>query len=191
MSLPAFALALFLLLLTPGPTNTLLAVAGATSGARRSLPLIGAELAGYLTTVVPLVAFAGPFLERHPAVATAIKLGSAAWVLWLAARLWTRPPNLAAEAFVTGRRVYLTTVLNPKGLIIGLALIPPVAFLQALPFLVALSICVAGVAGLWLTLGASAIRGLGNRHPVLVGRVAAGFLAFFAVSLAGRSLGWM
>jgi len=40
-----FALAVLTILGTPGPTNTLLATAGATGGLRRSLPLVPAEAA--------------------------------------------------------------------------------------------------------------------------------------------------
>ena len=43
-----FVLAAMLLLGTPGPTNTLLWVSAATTGTRRSLPLLLGELAGSL-----------------------------------------------------------------------------------------------------------------------------------------------
>ncbi|MFY8099268.1 MAG: hypothetical protein ACOVOA_04835, partial [Allorhizobium sp.] len=89
LSLSAFALAVLLLLLTPGPTNTLLAVSGAARGLKASLPLIGAELGGYLTTIVPLVFLAAPLLADQPVAAVVIKLASTLWVLLLAARLWT------------------------------------------------------------------------------------------------------
>ncbi len=48
MSLEELVLALLVLLLTPGPTNTLMALAGAERGWTRALRLIPAELAGYL-----------------------------------------------------------------------------------------------------------------------------------------------
>lgn len=189
MTLAAFTLALAVLLLTPGPTNTLLAVAGASQGFRRSLPLMGAEIAGYLTTIVPLVTFAGPFLESQPLIANAVKLASAAFVLYLAIRLWTAPAPDAARTCIEGRCVYVTTVTNPKALIIGLALIPAGPFAETLPYLAVLSLTILVVASIWLLIGAAVIRAVSLRHPALVGRVAAGFLLFFAVSLAGRAAG--
>lgn len=46
-----FAFAVIAILATPGPTNALLATAGAANGLRRSLPLVPAELAGYLIAI--------------------------------------------------------------------------------------------------------------------------------------------
>ena len=48
-----FVFAILALLLTPGPTNTLLTVGAAARGWRASLPLLFGELAGYLVVVVP------------------------------------------------------------------------------------------------------------------------------------------
>lgn len=124
MSLPAFALAVFLLLLTPGPTNTLLAISGAARGLKASLPLIGAELGGYLTTILPLVFLAAPMLADEPVAALVIKLASTLWMLMLAARLWNRPPSTSEPGAITVLSVYCTTVLNPKALIVAVALIP-------------------------------------------------------------------
>ncbi|KPF58987.1 hypothetical protein [Rhizobium sp. AAP116] len=197
MSLSAFAFAVLLLLLTPGPTNTLLAVSGATRGLKASLPLIGAECAGYLTAIVPLVFLAAPLLIDQPAAALGIKLASTLWVLLLAARLWIRPPSANAQAGTTVVAVYATTVLNPKALIIGLALIPAAgtgsleALLRPLSYLAVFSLLVVIVATCWLSAGAAILRRLATTNPLLFGRVAASCLAVFALSLAGRAIGWI
>lgn len=195
MSLSAFAIAVLLLLLTPGPTNTLLAVSGASRGLKASLPLIAAELAGYLTTILPLVFLAAPLLSDQPLVALGVKLASSAWVLLLAVRLWTRPPAICATGGINGACVYCTTVLNPKGLIIGLALIPSAslssfeALSTPLAYLGVFALLVMIVATGWLSVGAAILRGVATARPRLVGRVAASFLVLFAVSLAGRAVG--
>ncbi|MBC2771348.1 hypothetical protein H6M51_00645 [Rhizobium sp. AQ_MP] len=197
MSWSAFALAVLLLLLTPGPTNTLLAVSGATRGLKASLPLIGAELGGYLTTILPLVFLAAPLLADQPLAALLVKLASTLWVLLLAARLWTRPPSASRPGAVTVASVYCTTVLNPKALIIGLALMPAASLasletlLQPLPYIGVFCLTVVCVATCWLIAGAAILRRVATTSPLLFGRVAASFLVVFAISLAGRAIGWI
>lgn len=197
LSLSAFALAVLILLLTPGPTNTLLAVAGASRGLKASLPLVGAELAGYLTTISTLVFVAAPLLAGQPMAALVVKLASTVWVLLLAIRLWSHPPTAADPSAVTTLGVFATTVLNPKGLIIGLALIPPAfasspeSFAAPLPYLGLFAVLVMLVALSWLTFGAAVLRLVAVANPLLFGRVAASFLILFAASLAGRAIGWI
>jgi len=62
-----FFLGAVAVLATPGPTNTLLATSGAISGFRRSLPLLGGELGGYLLAIVVLLSFIGPIVAAMPA----------------------------------------------------------------------------------------------------------------------------
>lgn len=197
LSLSAFALAVMLLLLTPGPTNTLLAVAGASRGLKASLPLVGAELAGYLTTISTLVFVAAPLLAGHPTATLVVKLASTVWVLLLAIRLWSHPPTAADPGAVDAHSIFVTTLLNPKGLIIGLALIPPAtggmaAGLAApLPYLATFAVLAVVVALTWLALGAAVLHRIASANPLLFGRIAASFLVVFAISLAGRAIGWI
>ncbi|NGO64929.1 hypothetical protein G6N76_14760 [Rhizobium daejeonense] len=191
MSLLAFAAAVLLLLLTPGPTNTLLALSGAVKGVRRSLPLMGGELAGYMTTVIPLVTFAGPWLESQPLAASAVRLCAAAWVLTLAVKLWVMPAQSADGSHIDARAVYWTTVMNPKGLIIGLVLVPPVGFPATFAYLGVFAGLILVVASLWLGFGSAILGLISSRHPALIGRVAAGFLVFFAVALTSQVVGWV
>jgi threonine/homoserine/homoserine lactone efflux protein len=189
LTAPAFIAAVFLLLLTPGPTNTLLAVAGGSAGFRRSLHLIGAEAAGYLLTIVPLATFAGPYLATHPITASAIKLCSAIWVLLLAARLWTISPAGIGAPLVTFRQVFVTTVLNPKALIFGLVLVPHGSLATVLPWLGLFLATVLTVACLWLSSGAALIHRANGEFPPLLRRTAASMLLCFSAGLAGSSFG--
>jgi threonine/homoserine/homoserine lactone efflux protein len=83
MTLIETALIISWTLLTPGPTNTLIALAGAERGWMRALPpLIPAELAGYLLATVPLALLGARLLETRPALKVGITLVAALWVLW-------------------------------------------------------------------------------------------------------------
>jgi threonine/homoserine/homoserine lactone efflux protein len=192
VTISAFTAAVFLLLLTPGPTNTLLAIAGASAGVRRSLPLIGAEAGGYLITITPLVTFAGPYLAAHPLAASVIKLCSALWVLLLAIRFWTAPTATAgtSSSLVTFRQVFVTTVLNPKALIFGLVLVPHGTLATVLPWLGLFVLIVVSAACIWLSIGAAILYPKrSGQFPPLLSRIAAGAMLLFSASLAGSSLG--
>lgn len=186
-----FIFAILALLLTPGPTNTLLTVGAATRGLRASLPLLLGELAGYLAVVVPLATVAAPLLESRPALALALRFAAACWVLFLAIRLWRASSVKTVEdgsSSVTIGQVFLTTVLNPKAPIIGLVIMPHGALAEIAPALGLFSLLVLGAGTSFLILGS-----LVGRAPVLsprlVYRVAAFFLAIFSIGLAGTASG--
>lgn len=184
MALTAFALAVLALLLAPGPTNTLMAVAGAERGVRHVLRLLPAELAGYLTTVLPLVFLGAQVIEAAPALAVVLKLAAAAWVMVLAVRLWRAAPGDAAMGGVGARRVYLTTVLNPKAMVFGLALLPAPHDPEFAIRLGLFCLMVTGAAMLWGCAGALARAGQGGaRRLALVRRLASAWLGFVSVSL--------
>lgn len=192
MSEPTFLLALALLLAVPGPTNMVLAVAGAQRGFRRGLPLVLAVVAGYLLTVSTLLLLAAPFLQAHPPVGRLVSILAAGWVLVLALRLWRRDGRGEAPADLGFAALFTTTLLNPKGLVIGLSLLPPAAAGEGLAAsLAGLAGVVVAVSLLWLGFGAIAMRVLHRRHPLLMARGAAGSLLFFAAGMAGRAVGWM
>jgi threonine/homoserine/homoserine lactone efflux protein len=188
MSLTVFLLSLLALLLSPGPTNTLLAIGGATRGFRRALPLIGAEIAGYLLVITPLALAGRPLIEAHPQVSVAVQLAAAAWVLVLAVRLWADPGGRDGQGLVTFRRVFVTTLLNPKGLVIGLVLLPATTPAGLLPWLGLFVATVLVVASTWIAAGAVMGRATAGRLPPLLRRIAAGYLGFVAAGLAASLL---
>jgi len=117
-----FALAALALLLMPGPTNALLAASGATIGLPGSLRLLLSALAGYAAgiTIVRTVLLA---VGTHGSALAALRAVSAVYLVGLAVRLWREAPS-ADSSPVTIRRVFVTTLLNPKVLIVGLVLMP-------------------------------------------------------------------
>jgi threonine/homoserine/homoserine lactone efflux protein len=182
MTLPETAIAMAALLLTPGPTNTLVALAGAERGFLRALRLIPVELAAYLAAVVPL-ALAGPLIvDRVPGAATVVTASAALWVGILAVRLWRLPAPGAASA-VTAGRVALTTFLNPKALVFGLVILPGGSLA---PRLALFALLVGLVAALWAAIGAGALGPFAR--GALLRRGAAVWLAALSALLAARAL---
>jgi threonine/homoserine/homoserine lactone efflux protein len=118
-----FALAVLAILATPGPTNTLLATGGAARGLRRGLPLVAAEAAGYLLSISLVGFLLRPVVAQAPLLAASLRLAVGAYLILLAARLAT-PRIEAAAAVVDARRVFVTTMLNPKAFVFALAIVP-------------------------------------------------------------------
>ena len=180
-----FLVAVFALLIVPGPTNTLLAASGATVGIRRSLGLILAELAAYMFSIGALIAVLGPVMERHPLVSASAKLCVAAYLLVAAIRFWSRGANGERDA-VSTHRVFTTTLINPKGLIFALVIFPQEALPRA--FVLFALVCVPVAFG-WIALGDRAARlGGGFATPVRVYRITAAAHVLFAGLVARSAL---
>lgn len=181
------ALVLLLLLLTPGPTNSLVLLAGAERGLAGAVRLIPAELAGYLLTVLPLALVGATVLEDQPALRTAVTLAAALWVAVLAARLWRLPAGEPGQHSVGARTLFVTTALNPKALIFGLVLLPST---DRLGWNLALfAALVVAVALFWAGLGAALG---GRRQPralLMLRRLASVFLGMMSLVLALRGVG--
>lgn len=184
MTLAAFFTAILGLLLTPGPTNTLMGLAGASGGLRRVMPLLPAEVLGYLTTILPLAFVGHSLLASYPDAAQAIKLAAAAWVMFLAIRLWGRGSLDHMGGEITGRRVYLTTTLNPKALIVGLVLLPAPDATGFAPRLALFCLTAAVVAMIWGSAGAMTRQGsAGTQRVQVIQRAASVWLAMVSVML--------
>jgi threonine/homoserine/homoserine lactone efflux protein len=183
MTLIELAFALLALLATPGPTNTLLALAGAQA-VRRPLLLPLVELAAYMTTVVPLSIWGQNWLEATPKLRLILTLAAAVWVAVLAVRMWRHATRAEAQGApgVTALQVGVTTLLNPKALVFGLVLIPSGPDVVAGLWLFAALVIVVSLAWLWL--GAR----LAGRYQPLVNRGGAVWLGMLAALLLGRVL---
>ena len=108
------------ILLTPGPTNTLLASAGIQAGVKHSLKLIPAEVIGYLIAITSwgvLLESVSHFIPWLPAI---LKLMSAGFILYLAFKLWmTSSEDIKLDRpLITPKALFLATLLNPKALLL-------------------------------------------------------------------------
>ncbi|TXI04770.1 MAG: hypothetical protein E6Q73_02805 [Pseudorhodobacter sp.] len=176
MTLIELTFALSALLAAPGPTNALLAMAGAQGARGPHLPLL--VLLVYAGVVIPLVFWGA---EGLAGIQEGLTLAASLWVGLLALKLW-RADRFSLTAQVTPLQIALTTAMNPKGLVIGLVILPAAANTPlALALFAAL---VLAVSTLWLRLGGS----LPSRARPLVNRGGALWLGLLATLLLGRAL---
>lgn len=174
-----FFLAVATILATPGPTNTLMATSGATTGIRRSLLLLAAEISGYLIAIVTVHFVLGQIVAAYPAVGIALKIAVATYLVWLAVKLWRRPLVLTAdEHAVTFTNVLVTTLLNPKALIFALTIIPWSSAALAWYF-AGFAATVIAAGGGWIVLG-SVLRGASGTRAGYIPKVASVVLVGFA-----------
>lgn len=179
-SFSGFLSAILLLLVVPGPTNTLLFMSGASAGLLRSTRLLVAEAAGYMSVVLPVAVLAAPLLDGRPEIAAAMKCVAAVWVLHMAFRLWTRGPR-SPSGVISLPTMYVTTLLNPKALIVGLVLMPHGSAAQVAPWAAVFLAALVVVALCWISAGALT-RFVASGRSVLPSlcRVAAACLAVFS-----------
>lgn len=177
MTLIELTFALLALLASPGPTNALLAMAGAQGARGPRLPVL--VLICYATTVLPLTLWGSLWLDRLPDLKQGLTVAAGLWVGVMALKLW-QTDRFSLTAAVSPLQIGLTTLLNPKALVIGLVLLPGAPQIGAGFGLFAA--LVLGVSTLWLRLGAS----LPQRARPMVNRGGAVWLGLLAAVLLGR-----
>lgn len=187
MTIAELGLALAVLLLTPGPTNTLMLMAGAERGWTWAARLIPVEVAAYLAVIVPLALLAQGMAEQLGVVRPVVAVLAGLWVLYLAWAMWGHAPQPGPQGTVTARRLAVTTLLNPKGLIMGLVLLPEAGATPA-AFGV-LVLCIVAVAAIWAGIGCGLPgSGKGAALPPLWRRAASVWLAGLAIFIVAGGI---
>ncbi len=188
------ALGIIVVLITPGPTNTLLAAAGLRQGARRSMPLIGAELAGYLVSISAWGRFLAQAAHTLPWLPTALRIASGLYIAYLAVDMWRAAVALPGSAQRTSgpRALFVATLLNPKALLFAGTIFPSAAFEQVAAYAFAMSLfacLLVPIALAWISFGAALGSGkLRWLDPVKMQRAASIVLGMFSLSLAWAAL---
>ena len=188
---PGFDLAVALLFAVPGPTNALIAVAGARRGARALPALVGAALVGFVAAVAALKWFAGPYVAATPALGLALRalcallLARSAWLLWRSAGA-----GGAARGPTNAAAVLATTLVNPKALIFAFAIFPPLAgAAEAAEVFGRFALLAVVGMTLWELAGAALGRGATARiGAATVDRVGAAILAAFSIVVVAMGL---
>lgn len=118
------------ILLTPGPTNTLLASSGIQVGLRKSLLLIPAEAVGYIIAITAWGMLIGKVSATLPVLPIFLKLLSAGYIVFLAIKLWRTANQEVAlnQPTIRPRELLCATLLNPKALLFASAIFPVAAW---------------------------------------------------------------
>ena len=197
LSTPAIALlalGIIVVLITPGPTNTLLAAAGLRQGARRSLPLIGAELAGYLVSISAWGRFLAHAAHMLPWLPSVLRVASGLYIAYLAVDMWRAAVALpdSVQPANGPRALFVATMLNPKALLFAGTIFPAAAFDNLASYALAMSLfacLLVPIAFAWISFGAALGSGrLKWLDPVKMQRAASIVLGMFSLSLAWAAL---
>ena len=185
-----FILAVLALLATPGPTNTLMAAAGAQRGVGRSLPLLAGELGGYAIAITVWIELVGAAAAAQPLVPVIAKLVAVAFLVWSAWKLWANAGHADLnQRGITLGRVFITTLVNPKALVFAFAIFPHVGFMARLPYAGIFALLVIATAIGWITLGTVAARSsAGLLTSSRIERITAVALVVFAMLLAVQTV---
>lgn len=169
----------------PGPTNSLLFVSGMSRGFRASLNLILAEVGAYLISISSLVLVLEPVTRTYPTVPQLLRVACSIYLIHLAIRLWRSGGQKIQDSHpITVRRVFFTTLMNPKNLIFafGIFPIPSAGSGELLPYLAGFSAICTVVASGWIAAGALIQSNAAKRiHLGWVYRGEAFLLAGFAI----------
>lgn len=184
------------ILLTPGPTNTLLAAAGVHAGLRSAWRLIPAECLGYLiaTTVwgalLRVVVTESPWMVHTIQLASGLYIAKLGWELWAYASL--QPGNRQVPT-IGRKQLLLATLLNPKAVIFALALFPAQTWVSASNYASVMggfALLVVSIGTLWIAFGAVLMGGrIAWLQPRHFQRAAALVLWGFAAWLLCKALG--
>ena len=178
-----FVLTVLTILITPGPTNTLLAIGGASLGLRRGWPLLIGEAIGYGISITTIGAVLRPLLAQSPDAVLVLRVLVSGYLLYLAQHILRGRLVADAGAVITVRRVFVATLLNPKAMVFALVVVPfgaPGVALYMLGFfgvLVPVALC-------WIALGAAVGRAsVGTRYERWILRAGALAITTFAILL--------
>ena len=184
--------ALLLLLLAPGPTNTLLFRAGVLFGYRASWRLALVECLAYLLQV-SVWGVALLYLATYsPWALKLTQLVAACYLLYVSFKLWQRKSgdsDPGRDRF-TGLYFFWLTVMNPKGLLIVSFIAPATTFATLhgyVGFMLTLALVVIPVGAAWIVLG-SRFEGIQKAWltPLKINRVTSVAICCFATIMMGR-----
>ncbi|WP_248752550.1 threonine transporter RhtB [Pseudomonas sp. MWU15-20650] len=184
--------ALVLLLIVPGPTNTLLMRAGVLFGFAASWRMAFIECLAYLFQVSVWGAALIYLSFWSPWALKATQLAAVCYLLKLAYTLWQRKNSVVEPGsdHFSSVHFFWLTVMNPKGLLIVSFIAPASAFttLQGYAgFITTLALVVIPVGAAWIMLGSRFEAGQKAwLTPLRINRVTSLAICCFVAMMIGR-----
>ena len=151
--------------MTPGPNNLLLLASGVNYGFARTLPHIAGVIVGYSVLLLAMGLGLAGALKAVPGLHTALKIGGALYLLWLAWKIANAGPM--DEAREGGRPMTFVQAvafqwINAKGVLLAVSAIAaftrPDAFGVTLAALIAVATAASCLSTVTWTLFGSALR---------------------------------
>ena len=200
MALLIFAGIYALAVVTPGPGVAAVIARAMGTGHRRTLPFILGMVAGDLVWFGLVVSGLAVLAQNFYLVFTVIKYAGAAYLLFLAWKLWRAPATSPDEqAYVKGEGLRLAlgglsmTLGNPKTMVFFLAILPQVVVLENMHGLAIVELCLmmavilTAIMTVYAMLAARARKLVASpRHMKLINRTTGGVMAGVAVAVAAR-----
>lgn len=200
MALLIFAGIYALAVVTPGPGVAAVIARAMATGHRRTLPFILGMVAGDLVWFGLVVSGLAVLAQNFYLVFTVIKYAGAAYLLFLAWKLWRAPvTSPEQQVYVKGEGLRLAagglsmTLGNPKTMVFFLAILPQVVALESMSGLAIVELCLLMAVILtaimmgYALLAARARRFVASpRQMKLVNRATGGVMAGVAVAVAAR-----
>jgi threonine/homoserine/homoserine lactone efflux protein len=189
-----FLLSTAIILLTPGPTNTLLAAAGLGQGAKRASSLIAFELAGYLIAISGWGTLLASLEQYYPWLSVVMRVACGCYLLYVAVTIWISTEKVlkSVPRTIGPATVLVTTLLNPKELLFATTIFPPHAFdnMQVYLTAAALFACmVVPIGSAWVVLGA--VIGSGqviSLNPAKLQRALAVVIGVFSATIVWSAI---
>nr|WP_309287661.1 LysE family transporter [Burkholderia sp.] len=183
-----------IVLLVPGPTNTLLLSAGLKLNLRGACRLVAAEASGYVIAITIWGFFLWSLAAQYPWIVSCVKLISAMFICYLAVNMWFKGARFdAPDSPPLGfRALFFATLMNPKALLFSSAIFPESAFRSLEIFALSTGVFLITLIPIGLIWSRSGRLLLKNRAEgrlaVIVLRCASLVLLTFAATLASSVL---
>jgi threonine/homoserine/homoserine lactone efflux protein len=147
----AFVTAAILLLVMPGPTDTLVVGYVLTRGRRSALASVPGVCLGYIVSLTLTLLGLGALLMTSAELFNALKIAGAAYLIYLGIKTWRAPVpetleddgRLARDKWRMFTQAFVVTALNPAGIMFYVAFFPQFIDLNRplMPQMVALGAC--------------------------------------------------